>query len=99
MKGGAINLCDEEGNEFIINKQRVKSYQKDISKFNADDDVTLDDEGGNFSKKRGTMFLQSLETASRIFPDGVTTPAHVIFDEKKPGSSLDSHVDDSWMTI
>ncbi|GJU26765.1 reverse transcriptase domain-containing protein [Tanacetum coccineum] len=60
---------------------------------------TSDARNVNSSKKRGTMFLQSLETASRIFPDGVTTPAHVIFDEKKPGSSLDSHVDDSWMTI
>ncbi|GJX89732.1 reverse transcriptase domain-containing protein [Tanacetum coccineum] len=26
MKGGAIELCDEEENEFIINKQRVKPY-------------------------------------------------------------------------
>ncbi|GJY64517.1 hypothetical protein Tco_0465977 [Tanacetum coccineum] len=32
-------------------------------------------------------------------PDGVTTPAHVIFDEEKLESSLDFHVDDSWMTI
>ncbi|GJY74897.1 hypothetical protein Tco_0479328 [Tanacetum coccineum] len=45
MKGEAIELCDEEGNEFILNKQRVKLYQKDISDFDADDDVTLDDEG------------------------------------------------------
>nr|GEZ75229.1 hypothetical protein [Tanacetum cinerariifolium] len=30
MKGGAIELCDEEGNEFIVNKQRVNMYQKDI---------------------------------------------------------------------
>ncbi|GJS75999.1 hypothetical protein Tco_0725880 [Tanacetum coccineum] len=69
MKGKAIDQCDEEENKFIVNKQHVKPYQKDMSKFNADDDVTLDDEGG------------------------------VIFDEKKPGSSLDSQVDDSWMTI
>ncbi|GJY87003.1 DNA-directed DNA polymerase [Tanacetum coccineum] len=46
MKGGAIKLCDEEGNEFIVNKQRVKPYQKDISYFDKDDDVTLDGEGG-----------------------------------------------------
>nr|GEU53151.1 putative zinc finger, CCHC-type [Tanacetum cinerariifolium] len=45
MKGRAIELCDEKGNEFIVNKQRVKPYQKDISDFDADDDVTLDDEG------------------------------------------------------
>ncbi|GJS76771.1 hypothetical protein Tco_0726652 [Tanacetum coccineum] len=45
MKGGAIELCNEEGNEFIVNKQHVKSYQKDISEFDADDDITLDDGG------------------------------------------------------
>ncbi|GKB63281.1 hypothetical protein Tco_0919467, partial [Tanacetum coccineum] len=26
MKGGAMELCDEEENEFIVNKQRVKPY-------------------------------------------------------------------------
>ncbi|GJQ91215.1 hypothetical protein Tco_0002354 [Tanacetum coccineum] len=46
MKNGAIELCDKEGNEFIINKQHVKPYQKDMSVFDADDDVILDDEGG-----------------------------------------------------
>nr|GEX10406.1 hypothetical protein [Tanacetum cinerariifolium] len=46
MKGGEIELCDEEGNEFIVNKQRVKLYQKDISDFDADDDVIYNDEGG-----------------------------------------------------
>ncbi|GJW77748.1 hypothetical protein Tco_0139430 [Tanacetum coccineum] len=45
MKGGEIELCDEEGNEFIVNKQRVKPYQKDISDFDANDDITLDGEG------------------------------------------------------
>ncbi|GKD75019.1 reverse transcriptase domain-containing protein [Tanacetum coccineum] len=45
MKGGAIELCDEEGNEFNVNKQHVKPYQKDISDFDADDDITFDDEG------------------------------------------------------
>ncbi|GJV65055.1 reverse transcriptase domain-containing protein [Tanacetum coccineum] len=45
MKSGAIELCDEEGNEFIVNKQHVKPYQKDMSGFNADDDVIFDDEG------------------------------------------------------
>ncbi|GJU43848.1 reverse transcriptase domain-containing protein [Tanacetum coccineum] len=45
MKSGEIELCNEEGNEFIVNKQRVKPYQKDISEFDADDDITLDDEG------------------------------------------------------
>ncbi|GJS53141.1 reverse transcriptase domain-containing protein [Tanacetum coccineum] len=43
MKGGAIELCDEEGNKFIVNKQRVKPYQKYILDFDVDDDVTLND--------------------------------------------------------
>nr|GEV38958.1 reverse transcriptase domain-containing protein [Tanacetum cinerariifolium] len=46
MKSGAIELCDKERNEFIVNKQRVKPYQKDVLEFDADDDVTLEDEGG-----------------------------------------------------
>ncbi|GJT74433.1 reverse transcriptase domain-containing protein [Tanacetum coccineum] len=45
MKNGAIELYDEDGNEFIINKQRVKPYQKSILDTNRDDDITLDDEG------------------------------------------------------
>ncbi|GJU52575.1 ribonuclease H-like domain-containing protein [Tanacetum coccineum] len=35
----------------------------------------------------------------RIFPDGIASPATVTFDEEKPGSSQEFHVDDSWMTI
>ncbi|GJZ10559.1 hypothetical protein Tco_0545318 [Tanacetum coccineum] len=45
MRNGAIELCDEDGNEFIVNKQRVKPYQKDVLDTNRDDDITLDDEG------------------------------------------------------
>ncbi|GJW94547.1 reverse transcriptase domain-containing protein [Tanacetum coccineum] len=45
MKNGAVKLYDEEGGEFIVNKQRVKRYQKDSLNINKDDDVTLDDEG------------------------------------------------------
>ncbi|GKB13147.1 reverse transcriptase domain-containing protein [Tanacetum coccineum] len=44
MNYGAIELYDEEGSEFIINKQRVKPYQKNILDINKDDDVTLEDE-------------------------------------------------------
>ncbi|GJY51337.1 reverse transcriptase domain-containing protein [Tanacetum coccineum] len=39
MRGRVIELCDEEGNEFIANKQRVKPYQKDISDIDKDDDI------------------------------------------------------------
>ncbi|GKD48421.1 DNA-directed DNA polymerase, partial [Tanacetum coccineum] len=45
MKSGVIELRYEEGNEFIINKQRVEPFQKDMSGFDANDDGILDDEG------------------------------------------------------
>ncbi|GJZ00743.1 hypothetical protein Tco_0518172 [Tanacetum coccineum] len=45
MKNGAIELYDEDGNKFIVNKQRVKPYQKSVLDTNRDDDVNLDDEG------------------------------------------------------
>ncbi|GJU69219.1 reverse transcriptase domain-containing protein [Tanacetum coccineum] len=45
MKNSAIELYDEDGNEFIVNKQRVKPYQKNVLDTNRDDDITLDDEG------------------------------------------------------
>ncbi|GJY52158.1 hypothetical protein Tco_0443005 [Tanacetum coccineum] len=45
MKNGAIELYDEDGNGFIVNKQRVKPYQKNVLDTNKDDDITLDDEG------------------------------------------------------
>nr|GEV23348.1 hypothetical protein [Tanacetum cinerariifolium] len=45
MKNGAIELNDEEGSKFIVNKQRVKPYQKNVLDTNTDDDITLDDEG------------------------------------------------------
>ncbi|GJY59373.1 ribonuclease H-like domain-containing protein [Tanacetum coccineum] len=45
MKNNAIELYNEDENEFIINKQRVKPYQKNVLDTNRDDDITLDDEG------------------------------------------------------
>ncbi|GKC28553.1 putative reverse transcriptase domain-containing protein [Tanacetum coccineum] len=36
IKNGAIELYDEDGNEFIVNKQRVKPYQKDVLDTNRD---------------------------------------------------------------
>ncbi|GJT25791.1 reverse transcriptase domain-containing protein [Tanacetum coccineum] len=44
-QGKAIELYDEEGSEFIVKKQRVKPYQKNLLDTNKDDDVNLDDEG------------------------------------------------------
>nr|GEY08863.1 hypothetical protein [Tanacetum cinerariifolium] len=45
MKNRAIELYDEEGSKFIVNKQRVKPYQNNLLSTNKDDDVTLDNEG------------------------------------------------------
>ncbi|GJX58300.1 hypothetical protein Tco_0289690 [Tanacetum coccineum] len=45
MKNRAIELHDEDGNEFIVNKQSVKPYQKDALIVDKDEDITLADEG------------------------------------------------------
>ncbi|GKE98602.1 hypothetical protein Tco_0021953, partial [Tanacetum coccineum] len=45
MKNEAIELCDKDGNEFIVNKQRVKPYQKDALDFDGNDDAKLEGEG------------------------------------------------------
>nr|GEU61579.1 DNA-directed DNA polymerase [Tanacetum cinerariifolium] len=45
MKNRVIELYDEDGNEFIVNKQCVKPYQKDAINVDKDDDVTLEDQG------------------------------------------------------
>ncbi|GJU36363.1 reverse transcriptase domain-containing protein [Tanacetum coccineum] len=39
IQNGAIELYDEEGSGFIVNKQRVKPYQKNVLDTNRDDDV------------------------------------------------------------
>ncbi|GJY26487.1 hypothetical protein Tco_0401213 [Tanacetum coccineum] len=46
MKNRAIELYDENGSEFIINKQRVKPYKKDALNVGKDDDIALEVEGG-----------------------------------------------------
>nr|GEV22909.1 retrovirus-related Pol polyprotein from transposon 17.6 [Tanacetum cinerariifolium] len=45
LENGAIELYNEGGNEFIVNRQRVKPYQKDVLEVDKHDDITLDDEG------------------------------------------------------
>nr|GEV71963.1 retrovirus-related Pol polyprotein from transposon 17.6 [Tanacetum cinerariifolium] len=45
IKNGATKLYNENGNEFIVNKQRVKPYQNDMKIVDKDDDITLADEG------------------------------------------------------
>ncbi|GJS97213.1 hypothetical protein Tco_0804181 [Tanacetum coccineum] len=46
MENRAIELYDNDGNEFIVNKQHVKPYQKDALIIDKDDDIILVDEGG-----------------------------------------------------
>nr|GEX30112.1 hypothetical protein [Tanacetum cinerariifolium] len=62
MKNGAMELYEEEGNEFIVNKQRVKPYQKDVLEDDKNDDITQDDEG------EVTLYLirKSLEVLRKI---------------------------------
>ncbi|GJY45907.1 reverse transcriptase domain-containing protein [Tanacetum coccineum] len=45
MKSGALELYDEDRNEFIVNKQQLKPYQKDMLEADKNDDILLDDEG------------------------------------------------------
>ncbi|GKA10891.1 reverse transcriptase domain-containing protein [Tanacetum coccineum] len=45
MNNGAIELNDEDGSEFIVNKQRVKPYQSGSLNTNKNDDVILENEG------------------------------------------------------
>ncbi|GKC49553.1 hypothetical protein Tco_1072298 [Tanacetum coccineum] len=77
MRNSAIELCNENGNEFIINKQRVKPYQKDVLDTNRDDDITLDDEG------EVTIYPDGVVSPAT----GKFKNFQVIFDEKRLGSS------------
>nr|GEU31648.1 DNA-directed DNA polymerase [Tanacetum cinerariifolium] len=62
-KNDAIELYDEDGNEFIVNKQRVKPYQKSVLDTNRDDDITLEE-----------IFTYARDGV-KIYPDGVASPA------------------------
>ncbi|GJU43274.1 hypothetical protein Tco_1200540 [Tanacetum coccineum] len=54
MKNSAIELYDEDGNEFTINKQRAKPYQNGVlgPPTEGDDDISLDDERRKSRKER-----------------------------------------------
>ncbi|GJS56567.1 reverse transcriptase domain-containing protein [Tanacetum coccineum] len=85
MKNGAIELYDEDGSEFIVNKQRVKPYQKDALIVDKDDDITLADEGEviilqevtnrigcrNFFQENECEIFTEAEDGVRIIPDSV----------------------------
>nr|GFB12913.1 reverse transcriptase domain-containing protein [Tanacetum cinerariifolium] len=53
----AIKLYNEDGSEFIVNKKRVKPYQKDALNVGKDDDITLDDEGGVMKAKVKVVWI------------------------------------------
>nr|GFA23362.1 hypothetical protein [Tanacetum cinerariifolium] len=88
MKNEAIEMYDEEGSKFIVNKQRVKPYQNNVLDTNRDDDITLDDEGENV--ETALRFTRDAVTTTPVTgpynPDGVKRP-DVIFDKKNLGSS------------
>nr|GEZ35392.1 hypothetical protein [Tanacetum cinerariifolium] len=77
MKNSAIKLYDEDGNEFIVNKQPMKPYQKSILDTNRDDDITLDDKGEvmKFLIKNEKEIFTTAEEGVKIYPDGVASPA------------------------
>ncbi|GJY24378.1 reverse transcriptase domain-containing protein [Tanacetum coccineum] len=77
MKNSAIELYDEDGNEFTINKQRAKPYQKSVLDTNRDDDITLDDEGEvtKFLIKNKEEIFTDAGDGVRIYLDGVASPA------------------------
>ncbi|GJW96787.1 hypothetical protein Tco_0178595 [Tanacetum coccineum] len=86
MKNRAVELCDNEGNEFIVNRQRVKLYWSDVTNSIAEEDVILEDVGGVtnflqeitngifvqkfFQENEATIFTAAGDDV-RIFPDDV----------------------------
>ncbi|GJY49271.1 hypothetical protein Tco_0439227, partial [Tanacetum coccineum] len=76
MKNGAIERYNEDENGFIVNKQRVKPYQKDVLDADKDDDITLEDEGEvtKFFKKNEEEIFTVGGGGVRIYPDGVAPP-------------------------
>ncbi|GJU32506.1 reverse transcriptase domain-containing protein [Tanacetum coccineum] len=97
MENGAIKLYDEDGNEFIVNKQRVKPYQKDALIVDKDDDIILADEGGvtNVFKKNECEVFTEVGDGVRIIPDDV----RLYLMRRSLEVLREFPNDDSWMTI
>ncbi|GJS40647.1 reverse transcriptase domain-containing protein [Tanacetum coccineum] len=99
MRNDAIKLYNEDGNEFIVNKQRVKPYQKDILDTNRDDDITLDDEGEVIGRIGGItpyLFIASLhlgvaEMSTHILNKGLGIPK-IMLNSLLEGSSYVSGI-------
>ncbi|GKG31249.1 hypothetical protein Tco_0423737, partial [Tanacetum coccineum] len=70
MKNGVIELYDEDGNEFIVNKQRVKPYKKDSLIVDKDDDITLENEEGVTSRRMISSLATRLINKEKRFLEG-----------------------------
>ncbi|GKB98378.1 hypothetical protein Tco_0984515, partial [Tanacetum coccineum] len=81
MKNEAIELCYEDGNDFIINKQRAKPYQKDASDFDGSDDINLEDEGGVTQDYNSTP--KSLKELHAVPGDGVAITSDDVISYKR----------------
>ncbi|GJY11852.1 reverse transcriptase domain-containing protein [Tanacetum coccineum] len=85
MKNEPIELCDMDGNEFIVNKQCVKPYQKDVLDFDGNDDAKLEGEGevtftGRYNRTvkdidwfMGTTAVSSFEYLHYELPEDVVS--------------------------
>ncbi|GJT50171.1 reverse transcriptase domain-containing protein [Tanacetum coccineum] len=70
MKNGAIELYDEDGNEFNVNKQRVKPYKKDSLVVDKDDDITLENKEGVTSRRVISGLATRLINKEKRFLEG-----------------------------
>ncbi|GJU14291.1 hypothetical protein Tco_1142257 [Tanacetum coccineum] len=100
-----IEMDDPESDDVSVDKTFVSPFL-DLDVESDDDEVLNElDEYGNAGNVYRKKIINSLDEEDlafpyagdgvRIFPDDVTSPATVIFDEKKLGSSKEFHVDDS----
>nr|GFA70754.1 hypothetical protein [Tanacetum cinerariifolium] len=62
----AIKLYYKDGNEFIVNKQRVKPYQKDALIVDKDEDITVADEGEVIELKKLIEKLKGQSADTKI---------------------------------
>ncbi|GJY34149.1 hypothetical protein Tco_0418618 [Tanacetum coccineum] len=91
MKNGAIELYDEEGSEFIVNKQRVKPYQNNVLDTNRDDDITLDDEGED-TQERVIMDNPNITMEEYIRLEEEKARRHaIVFDDAFTSEVMPSH--------
>ncbi|GJW89799.1 reverse transcriptase domain-containing protein [Tanacetum coccineum] len=93
MKNGAIELYDEDGNGFIVNKQWVKPYPKSVLDTNKYDDITLDDEGEVIG--RGLILYQAYGNLYAM----TGRKAHLLKDKQIPSVRVFDEVFSTWMAF